>query len=102
MVMSRSMFVAVFVLMFVGLSIPSYAQTVDVARLPGDLQPFEDQVILSIANGFSSASDPLPLFPRSNSDRGPERFTIETITIAVLLPVGQSPEIRYDMGRDGT
>lgn len=81
-------------------SVPSYAQAVDVARLPGDIEPFEDQVFFSLANGFSSDSDPLPGFPRGG-DRAQERLTIETITIDVILPVGQSPEVRYDTSRDG-
>ena len=81
-------------------SVPSYAQAVDVARLPGDITPFEDQVFLSLAAGSSSDSEPLPGFPRGG-DRAQERLTIETITIQVSLPIGQSPEVRYDTSRDG-
>jgi len=91
--------VAAVCLAFLASTAPAYAQSVEVVRLPGDIQPFEDQVFLSLSNGEGSESDPLPTFPRG--DRSPERLTIETITIEVNLPLGQSPEVRYDTARDG-
>lgn len=97
--MPRISLVAALSIAFFITTAPAYAQAVDVTRLPGDIQPFEDQIVLSLANAATINGDPLPFFPRG--DRAPERLTIETITIHVVVPIGQTPTVRFDTARDG-